>query len=53
LGLTAGVVVRHPQFGRGKIVSVTKGQNARAVINFDGVGVKTLVLEYARLTRVT
>jgi DNA helicase-2/ATP-dependent DNA helicase PcrA len=52
LGLTAGVVVRHPQFGRGKIMSVTKGQNARAVINFDGVGVKTLVLEYARLTRV-
>jgi DNA helicase-2/ATP-dependent DNA helicase PcrA len=52
LGLTVGVVVRHPQFGRGKIVSVTKGQNARAVINFDGVGVKTLVLEYARLTRV-
>ncbi|XVJ59739.1 MAG: UvrD-helicase domain-containing protein [Tepidisphaera sp.] len=51
--LPAGAVVRHPQFGRGKVMSVSKGQNARAVINFDGVGVKTLVLEYARLTRVT
>ncbi len=53
MGLSAGAVVRHPQFGRGKVMSVSKGQNARAVINFDGVGVKTLVLEYARLTRVS
>ncbi|MEK6703154.1 MAG: 3'-5' exonuclease, partial [Planctomycetota bacterium] len=48
----AGCLVRHPQFGTGKVVSVTRGQNARAMIQFDNVGVKTLVLEYARLQRV-
>jgi DNA helicase-2/ATP-dependent DNA helicase PcrA len=49
----AGSKVRHPQFGIGTIKSVMGGQNARAVIDFRDVGTKTLVLEYARLTRVT
>jgi DNA helicase-2/ATP-dependent DNA helicase PcrA len=44
-----GTRVRHPQFGRGTVLSITKGSNARAVIRFDDVGTKTLVLEYARL----
>lgn len=47
-----GSTVRHPQFGEGEVVSVTSGANARATIRFRGVGTKTLVLEYARLTRV-
>lgn len=50
--LPPGCVVRHPQFGEGTIVSVTGGMNARAVIRFKGAGEKTMVLEYARLTRV-
>jgi DNA helicase II / ATP-dependent DNA helicase PcrA len=48
-GFTAGTKVRHPQFGLGTIKSVSGGSQARAVVQFDGVGVKTLVLEYARL----
>lgn len=47
-----GCRVRHPQFGAGTIDKVTTGSNARAVVVFDSVGKKTLVLEYARLKRV-
>ena len=47
-----GAIVRHPQFGEGEVLSITAGANARATIRFKGVGTKTLVLEYARLTRV-
>ncbi len=47
-----GCQVRHPQFGVGTIKSVQGGANARATIQFRDVGVKTMVLEYARLTRV-
>jgi hypothetical protein len=47
-----GAIVRHPQFGEGEVLSITSGVNARATIRFRGVGTKTLVLEYARLTRV-
>ncbi len=47
-----GSMVRHPQFGVGKVISVQGGANARASIQFRDVGVKTLVLEYARLERV-
>ncbi|MBL4591177.1 MAG: ATP-binding domain-containing protein, partial [Phycisphaerales bacterium] len=47
-----GCAVRHPQFGPGTIVKVTAGANARAVVHFESVGKKTLVLEYARLKRI-
>lgn len=47
-----GSRVRHPQFGAGTVEKITPGTNARAVIKFDSVGRKTLVLEYARLKRV-
>lgn len=47
-----GTLVRHPQFGTGRVESIESGPNARAKINFQGIGVKTLVLEYARLQRV-
>ena len=47
-----GCTVRHPQFGEGRVVRVTGGQHARAVVRFSAVGEKTLVLEYARLKRV-
>lgn len=47
--LAEGALVRHPQFGIGRVEAVTGGQGARARIRFRDVGVKTLVLEYARL----
>jgi ATP-dependent DNA helicase UvrD/PcrA len=47
-----GSRVRHPQFGEGTVESVVGGANARVRIKFLHVGTKTLVLEYARLTRV-
>jgi hypothetical protein len=42
-------MVRHPQFGIGRVEGVTGGAGARAQIRFRDVGIKTLVLEYARL----
>ncbi len=47
-----GTLVRHPQFGVGKVLSASSGVNARATIQFRDVGTKTLVLEYARLERI-
>lgn len=47
-----GCVVRHPQFGEGVVMKTTAGSNARVIVEFKSVGRKTLVLEYARLTRV-
>ncbi|MFM9959254.1 MAG: ATP-dependent helicase [Phycisphaerales bacterium] len=45
-----GSLVRHPQFGVGRIEAVTGiGANTRARISFRDVGPKTLVLQYARL----
>jgi DNA helicase-2/ATP-dependent DNA helicase PcrA len=44
-----GAMVRHPQFGIGRVEGVTGGAGARAQIRFRDVGIKTLVLEYARL----
>ncbi len=49
-GLSVGVRVRHPQFGVGMVEAITmSGANSRARIKFHDVGVKTLVLQYARL----
>ena len=50
--LRVGSRVRHPQFGVGKVLSCGTGPGARARVEFTGIGVKTLILEYARLTRV-
>jgi DNA helicase-2/ATP-dependent DNA helicase PcrA len=52
-GLRVGGMVRHPQFGVGKVLSLTRGADARAQIAFRDVGVKTLVLSYARLERLS
>ncbi|QKK07826.1 MAG: UvrD-helicase domain-containing protein [Planctomycetota bacterium] len=50
--LPVGSKVRHPQFGVGQVMSLEGGASVRAKIKFQHVGVKTLVLEYARLTRL-
>jgi DNA helicase-2/ATP-dependent DNA helicase PcrA len=48
-----GQMVRHPTFGLGRVVTISDmGQQARAVIEFNTAGRKTLVLEYARLQPV-
>ncbi|MBX3316144.1 MAG: UvrD-helicase domain-containing protein [Phycisphaeraceae bacterium] len=51
-GLPIGCRVRHPQFGEGVVVTVTGGMGARATVRFSSVGTKTLVLQYARLSRI-
>jgi DNA helicase-2/ATP-dependent DNA helicase PcrA len=50
--LSLGARVRHPQFGTGEIVSLTTGLDARAQVRFRDIGIKTLVLQYARLERI-
>ncbi|MBL9001807.1 MAG: UvrD-helicase domain-containing protein [Phycisphaerae bacterium] len=47
-----GCNVRHPQFGIGVVQTVTGGANARVSVLFRGIGLKTLVLEFARLSKV-
>ena len=47
-----GAIVRHPQFGVGKIKTVIRDVQPRAVVEFQQAGTKTLVLEYARLARI-
>jgi len=48
-----GLRVRHPQFGEGVIEDASgRGSNAKVVVKFKGLGTKTLILEYARLTRL-
>ena len=42
-----GQRVRHPAFGAGKILELSGGSNAKATIDFDRAGRKTLILEYA------
>ncbi len=52
-GMPPGTLVEHPQFGVGRVIKVTaSGPNTRAQIDFEDAGVKTLILQYARLKRV-
>lgn len=47
-----GTIVYHPQFGSGRVMKITAANTAtRAQIDFKDVGVKTLVLQYAKLER--
>ncbi|HTL28960.1 MAG TPA: UvrD-helicase domain-containing protein [Tepidisphaeraceae bacterium] len=48
-----GQLVRHPQFGIGRIAEVSDmGQHTRAIVEFNQAGRKTLILQYARLEPV-
>ncbi len=48
-----GTLVRHPQFGLGRVLTVNAyGTQTRAQIAFNTSGVKTLILQYANLQRV-
>jgi DNA helicase-2/ATP-dependent DNA helicase PcrA len=49
----SGQLVRHPNFGIGRIMEITApGPSARAVVLFNSAGRKTLVLQYANLEPV-
>src|SRR5262249_34196294 len=51
--LPPGTLGRHPQFGIGTVQSFTGGgSGARVQVKFRDAGLRTLVLEYARLSKV-
>ncbi len=48
-----GELVRHPQFGLGRVLTINPmGAQTRAQIAFNTAGVKTLILQYARLEKI-
>lgn len=48
-----GVMVEHDRFGKGKVISVEgQGPNTKAVVFFNGVGQKQLLLKFAKLRLV-
>ena len=52
VSLTKGSRVRHPSFGTGTVAALNGyGTDVKAVIDFDDVGRKTVVLKYANLER--
>lgn len=48
-----GCRVHHPQFGVGTVLSLDGGTSVRVRVRFGQVGDKTLILEYARLQRLS
>ena len=50
VGFNVGSVVRHPRFGLGRVMSlIPASAPIRTRVQFERVGTKTLVIEYARL----
>ncbi|HVT81726.1 MAG TPA: UvrD-helicase domain-containing protein [Phycisphaerae bacterium] len=48
-----GVLVRHPQFGMGRIEEIMPaGSMTKATVQFQGAGRKTLILQYAKLEKI-
>lgn len=51
-GLQVGEAVEHSIFGEGRIIAISgSGADARATVDFDGVGQKKLLLKYAKLIK--
>ncbi len=51
--IIVGSLVRHPHFGLGRVLNVMgSGQQSRAQVKFNTVGLKTLILEHAHLQSV-
>jgi len=49
-GISVGNKVEHAKFGIGKVISVEgKGANKKAEISFESIGVKKLLLQFAKL----
>ena len=50
LHLKVGVYVEHEVFGKGKVTQLSgKGDSSKAVVQFQGIGPKNLMLKFARL----
>jgi DNA helicase-2/ATP-dependent DNA helicase PcrA len=50
MGIAEGSMVSHVKFGKGKVVSIEgEGVNQKASVQFASVGVKNLLLHYAKL----
>jgi DNA helicase-2/ATP-dependent DNA helicase PcrA len=48
--LAVGNIVKHQRFGKGEVVKIEgKGTDVKAEIKFEGVGVKKLLLRFAKL----
>lgn len=48
--LQVGDMVQHQRFGRGVVAELEgEGQNQKAKVNFDNIGVKVLVLKFAKM----
>ena len=51
--IQVGMEVMHTKFGRGKVMNVEgSGNDRKAVVFFEGIGQKTLILAFAKLTIV-
>ncbi|NQX85979.1 MAG: hypothetical protein HRT67_08740, partial [Flavobacteriaceae bacterium] len=49
-GLVVGNIVNHQRFGKGEVVKIEgKGTDMKAEIKFEGLGVKKLLLRFAKL----
>ena len=50
LNLTEGMMVEHGRFGKGKVMQIEgKGSDKIATIEFRGIGLKNLLLRFAKL----
>lgn len=48
-----GDIVIHQEFGKGKIEKIMgSGENAKAIVKFEAVGLKKLMIKYAKLKKV-
>jgi ATP-dependent DNA helicase UvrD/PcrA len=48
-----GTLVRHPMFGLGRVITVSpRGAHTKARVQFQHAGIKTLILQYAKLEKI-
>jgi DNA helicase-2/ATP-dependent DNA helicase PcrA len=47
------MLVEHGRFGKGQVISIEGiGNEKKAIINFNGFGIKNLLLKFAKLTKI-
>lgn len=52
-GLKVGMIVEHSKFGRGKVIQLTGNfPESKALVDFDNVGRKNLLLKFAKLKKI-